>query len=155
VKSLEFLILYHNTHVHFLNSYVNFYLNFYISKEVYKELSIFFSVSVFYLHVCLCTMYIIRCQWRPKEAIGSPGVGTVDGCEPPLGCQESHLGPLQECCALLTDHPQPLRNFLFLGIRIMSLENQNWGLEVLTCEYHQELLPGCILHLFYEALTQG
>jgi hypothetical protein len=44
------------------------------------------------------------------EAVDSPGTGVTHGLEPPCGCWELNLGPLQEQPVLLTTEPslQPL-----------------------------------------------
>lgn len=47
------------------------------------------------VHVCLV----------PTKIIGSPRTGAADGCEPPHGGWEPHLGPLQEQRASLTTEP--------------------------------------------------
>jgi hypothetical protein len=47
-------------------------------------------------------------SWMPSEdrrGHWSPWSGVVDGCEPPCGCQESNLGPLQEQQLLFTTKP--------------------------------------------------
>ena len=59
-------------------------------------------------------MYVHRmhawCLWKKEEAIKATRTGDTDGCEPPCGCWEMNLGPLQEPQVLLTAEPflQPL-----------------------------------------------
>jgi hypothetical protein len=55
---------------------------------------------VFCLHVCLCTMYL----YRPEENIGPPESGVTDSCEPPCGCWESNLDPLEKTAKALLNH---------------------------------------------------
>ena len=40
--------------------------------------------------------------WIPEEGIRSPGTGVTDDYEPPCGCWESNLGPLEEHPVFLT-----------------------------------------------------
>lgn len=42
---------------------------------------------------------------RSEKSIRSPGTGVTDGCEPPCGCCESNLCPLEEQQMLLTPKP--------------------------------------------------
>ena len=59
---------------------------------------------MFCLHVCLCTMSMLgRYPRELKEDVGSPDIGTVDGCEPPRGCWESNSVSPQEQPVLLKD----------------------------------------------------
>jgi hypothetical protein len=44
----------------------------------------------------------VQCLWGLEEGVGSHGTGVTGGCEPPCGCWELDLGPLQEQFGLLT-----------------------------------------------------
>ena len=57
-----------------------------------SPLTPFYSLWVFCLHVCVCTV----CPQRSDESIRFPGTGVTDSCELPCGCWESNPGPLQE-----------------------------------------------------------
>jgi hypothetical protein len=43
--------------------------------------------------------------WGSEESIRSPGPGVTYGCEPPCGCWELYLGPLEEQLVLLITEP--------------------------------------------------
>ena len=54
----------------------------------------------FILHGCFVSTYVCntctQCPWKPGRSVGSPRTGVTDGCEPPCGCWESYLGPVEE-----------------------------------------------------------
>ena len=55
------------------------------------------------------------CAWypqRPEEGVPSPGIGITDRCDPPCGCWESNLDPLEEQSMPLTSEPS-LQDFNF------------------------------------------
>lgn len=56
--------------------------------------------------MCICHM----CAWY----LGSAGVGVMNGCELPLMCLDSNLGPLQKQQVLGIPEPCLLKS-LFLG----------------------------------------
>jgi hypothetical protein len=55
-----------------------------------------------FLPGCLCTVCVPWCPKRPEEGVRSHGTGVRERCEPPWGCWESNLGPLEEQPVLLT-----------------------------------------------------
>lgn len=63
-----------------------------------RILFIILCVWVFYLQVCLCTLYL----WRPEEGFGSLRTGVTDDCELPSGSWWSNPVSLQEQPVLLS-----------------------------------------------------
>lgn len=63
-------------------------------------LSIYISCA-FVLCMCVFTMCHAWCLLRSEEAIWSPGIGGIDGCEPLCRCLEPNLDSLQEPWGLL------------------------------------------------------
>lgn len=61
----------------------------------------FFCVCVFYLHVCLYTIYM-QYTLGPVEGDGSLGTGVINGYKQLCGYWESNLGPLKNLQVLLT-----------------------------------------------------
>ena len=61
-------------------------------------------------HVC------VLCLRRSEGGIGFRRIGIIDGCEPPCGCWELNLGPLQKQHVLLTTDSslQPHISFFLL-----------------------------------------
>ena len=75
-----------------------FIFTFVIIILFYKSvLSAYMSV---YYHVH--AWYPQRSQ-RSEESVRSSGTGATDSCEPPYGCWELNLGPLEEQPVLLAD----------------------------------------------------
>ena len=54
------------------------------------------------LPACMSVPPLSLCQRRPEEGVRSH---TTDGCEPPCGCWELSLGPLEEQPVGLTSEP--------------------------------------------------
>ena len=53
----------------------------------------------------MCHVHVVPMEARDGGSVRSPGTGVIDGCEPPCGCWESNLGPLEEQQMLLTAEP--------------------------------------------------
>jgi hypothetical protein len=60
-------------------------------------------VWMFCLHVHLYTASV--CPWKPEEGVESPGSGVKHCYDPPRGCGELNLGPLQEHQVLSNNEP--------------------------------------------------
>lgn len=56
----------------------------------------FIILWVGFLCACIAMHHTCSLSQRPEKGIECPGTGVMDGCEPPYGCRESNLGPLQE-----------------------------------------------------------
>jgi len=72
---------------------------------------------LFYVYGCFICMYICT----PEKGIRFHRTTVIDGCEPPCGCWELNLGPLEKQSVLLTPEPslQPsLSIFIYLPIKI-------------------------------------
>ena len=63
----------------------------------------FYSVWMFYLHVCLCTTRM--CTTEAREGSRSPGTWVTHSCELLCKCWELNLSPLEEQPVLLTTPP--------------------------------------------------
>ena len=57
------------------------------------------------LPACMYMCHMCAVPMSPKEGSRFPGNGATDGCELLCGCQELHLGPLDEQAVLLTEPP--------------------------------------------------
>jgi hypothetical protein len=62
-------------------------------------LSFFFLRSIYLFHVCEYTVAVFR------RTRGRHRIPMTDGCEPPCGCWELNLGPLEEQSVLLITEP--------------------------------------------------
>ena len=62
-----------------------------------------FFLNSFYVceYLCAC-LYVYHGHTVPAEGVSSPGTEVMDGCEPPCGCWELNLVPLQDRWVLLT-----------------------------------------------------
>lgn len=58
-----------------------------------------------YILVLLTCLYLYHLSawypWKLGEGVGPSGTGVTDGYEPPCGCWELNLGPLEEQPGLL------------------------------------------------------
>ena len=66
----------------------------------------------------MCTAFL---PCVPTSQKGAPGL-IIDGCEPPCGCWELNLGPLEEQSVLLTCEPSLQLPSLFLGCDIADID---------------------------------
>jgi hypothetical protein len=71
------------------------------NKTVKDYCRFFFVLFCFVLCVWVFCLHVCPFCWRSEGDIRSPGAGFTDGCEPPRGCWELILGPLQEQQVLL------------------------------------------------------
>lgn len=59
-----------------------------------------------YILVLLTCLYLYHLSawypWKLGEGVGPSGTGVTDGYEPPCGCWELNLGPLEEQPVLVT-----------------------------------------------------
>ena len=63
----------------------------------------YYFIRVSVLPASMSSHYVqVWCLRGPDESTGSPGTGVTDHCEPPCGCRELNLGPLEEQPLLLT-----------------------------------------------------
>lgn len=68
----------------------------FISNILVLFIHLFFKKSDVSTCIYLCVQCAFLVPGRPEEGAGSLGAGVVDTCEPPHGCWELDLGPLQE-----------------------------------------------------------
>ena len=61
-----------------------------------------FKVFLHYVYECSAYLYVYRAPLKVRRGHWIPGTGVTDDCEPPYGCWEWNLGPLQEQPVLLT-----------------------------------------------------
>ena len=81
---------------------VQFFPPLWILKIFLHLFNLFYVYECFaYMYVCVPCVYMIPPR-RPEKDIKYPGTGVTDNCEPPCGCWELNLGPLQEQQVLLT-----------------------------------------------------
>ena len=69
---------------------------------------ILFFQFLFYIHGCFACMFVYNCAgcpWRPEEGTRLPETGVIDSCEPPRGCWEPNLVPLEEWQVMLNVGP--------------------------------------------------
>lgn len=78
----------------------------------------------------MCTP-CVQCLKRPEESVGSLGTEVIGSCEPPFGCWDSNLGPVQKQPVLLFDDhlcsPQILviwTGMFFFWLRCVPLSKQ-------------------------------
>lgn len=64
-------------------------------------------LSCLCVSVCIyvCTSYACLLPEEARRAVGVPGTGVTDSCEPPRKCWESNPGLLQEKLVFLTTEP--------------------------------------------------
>ena len=83
-------------------------------------------VWVFGLHVCLCTIFMLK-PTEVRREIRSPGTRSTDGCEPPHGYWDSSPGPLEEQPVPLTTEPslqpQPVCLFVCLFFLLSAFKS--------------------------------
>jgi hypothetical protein len=79
-------------------------LEFYISLFSLRFIYLF----IYLFHVYEYTVAVFRHTRRGHQIL------ITDGCEPPYGCWELNLGPLEEQSALLTAEPSPQPSVLHL-----------------------------------------
>lgn len=93
-------------------------------------------INVFFPE-CIGAHYV--CAWYPRrseEGTGCPGTGLMDSCEPPCGCWESNLDPLQQQVLLTTEPSVRPPRLSILYMRKVS------ALRVNLSKYPERRRPG-------------
>lgn len=78
-----------------------------VSQRGFRANGFYFLKFIYFVCMSVSSAYVSvqhKCIWflqRAEGGTGSPGTGDMDGCEPPYGCYESNLGPLEECPGLM------------------------------------------------------
>jgi hypothetical protein len=84
-----------------------------------------YFISIDVPSTCTSVYYSHAGTWEADKHMGSSGAGVNDGCEPPCGCWELNLGPLEDQSLLLTTEPPPhLQNkYIFLMFKERNITN--------------------------------
>lgn len=90
--------------IHIANLHIFFWVKTFLSffhngPGVMKPRNLFYDLFIFICIFCLHNVCLHMQAWCPQwqeEAAGALGIGVTDGCEPPHGCWELNLGPLEE-----------------------------------------------------------
>lgn len=89
------------------------------TSEILEDASLFLFIFLWMwslsLHVCLHHVWA-WCPQRSEEGVEPSGTGVLGRCEPPYGCWELTLGPLEEQPGISKPDPVPERSsVLFLA----------------------------------------
>ena len=85
---------------------MDFALLFLLHAHMFLSGSLLYCIPFHALYSALSYLCFHLCTMCAD--VTSPGTEVTDGCEPPGGCWESNLGPLEEQSVLLTPEPSPV-----------------------------------------------
>jgi len=120
-----------------LSFFLPSFLSFFLSSFLPSFLPSFLFFQNLFIYLFTYYVYSVLLTYMPTHQKAAPDPIT-DGCEPPCGCWELNLGPLEEQSVLLTAEPslQPLGfHFNVTQSRIPWEESLNSGLSRSGCPW--------------------